>query len=114
MVAANTTVPTSSTVLPNGATVSSKPPEIVMGPDGRITGIDGMLSQIAGALAREAAPVIRAEILPVLQQDRETQRTLGAAAGKSLAQELRPWVAVGAGALAVIAAVKVAKLVAGG
>lgn len=72
--------------------------------DGRIPGIDGMLDQVAAAVARQAAPVIRTELLPVVLADRELQRTVGSAAGKAFAQAVWPWLALGSVSLASLAA----------
>ena len=69
---------------PPPAAAPSPPPPVAVGPDGRIAGIDGMLDQLAAAAARQA----RLELLPVLQADRETQRTIGRAAGRELAKPL--------------------------
>jgi len=91
--------PQASTVLPDGsvsgapATPGASPPrspvaDVEMDDTGHIQGIDGMLDQIAGALARQAAPIIRQEILPTLQRDRAMQRTIGAAAGAAAARKL--------------------------
>lgn len=71
--------------------------------DGRITGIDGMLDQVAGALVRQATPVVKTQILPALQQDKALQGTVGTAAGVAMADQLRPWVILGAVSLVAIA-----------
>lgn len=101
----------SVTVLPSGELAPSATPAptptATPDPTGRIPGIDGMLDQVAAAVARQAAPLVRTEILPVLQADRELQRTVGAAAGQAAATKLWPWFAVGAAALVVIAAASV-------
>lgn len=94
-----------------GEAVRSPVADVEMDETGRIHGIDGMLSQIAAAIAREAAPVIRTEILPVLQRDRVSQRTIGAAAGLAAAKKLAPYAFFTTLALAVIAGVQVVRLV---
>lgn len=95
-------------ILPSGQVVaedgspSTQPPPAAS--DGRIPGIDGMLDQVAAAVARQAAPVIRTELLPVVLADRELQRTVGSAAGKAFAQAVWPWLALGSVSLASLAA----------
>lgn len=91
-------------------TIGAPPPAIRAGENGRIEGIDGMLSQISGALAREFVPVIKSEVLPQIQQDREMQRTIGAAAGAAIADKLKPYVIALTGGVLVIAGIKIYKL----
>jgi hypothetical protein len=93
-----------------GPTSSGSPTaDVQVGPDGRIVGVDGMLHQIAAALAIQAIPVIRQEILPVLQHDRQTQKQVGDAIGNAIGRQLKPYAVVGAGALTVIAVIQVCK-----
>lgn len=84
---------------------ASTAPAVTMDSTGKITGVDGMLDQIASALAKQARPMLTNDILPVLQRDRETQREIGAAAGRAAAKEIEGPVWLAAGALAVIAVV---------
>jgi hypothetical protein len=91
------------------ASSPSSAPSVGVDSTGRITGVDGMLDQIASALAGQ----VRTQLLPVVQQDRDLQRTIGAAAGQAAAQELKPWVVLGAGALAAIAVVGIVRLARG-
>ncbi len=92
---------------------------VAIGPDGRITGISGILDQIGEAAARQAIPVlqqvvpplIRNDIMPILLRDKEMQRTLGEAAGRAAAREIKPWVILIGVSLGVIAGVQVAKFV---
>lgn len=78
-------------------------PAIETLPNGAITGVDGMLDQIAGALARQAAPVVRQEIMPLILDDADMQQRVGEAAGRALADEWRPMAWVVAGSFAVLA-----------
>lgn len=94
---------------PSPATSGSPAADVQVGPDGRIVGVDGMLHQIAAALVTQAIPVIRQEILPVLQHDRQTQKQVGDAIGNAIGRQLKPFAVVGAGALTVIAVVQVCK-----
>lgn len=72
-------------------------PDIQLRSDGSIDGIDGLLDQISASLGRRIIPMLRQEILPVLQNDREMQATLGRAIGRQLALPL--WVLLGGGAI---------------
>lgn len=63
-------------------------PQPLVAENGYIYGIDGMLDQICGAIARQG----KAEWLPVLQQDKALQTTIGAGIGRELAKPL--WVLV--------------------
>ena len=83
--------------------------EIRVGENGRIHGVDGMLDQIAGALVKHARPVLVQDLLPAVQRDARMQDRVGAAIGQSMAAELRPWLVVGVGALAIVAAVQIAQ-----
>ena len=87
----------------------SPPPssEIRVGENGYIHGVDGMLDQIASALTRHAGPMLRREVLPVLQRDETLQTRVGEAAGAAMAQKLLPWIIVGVGALGVLATIEV-------
>lgn len=97
------------TILPSGAAAPAAggPASISMDATGRIQGVDGMLTQIAQALAGAAVPLVRTEVLPVLQQDRELQRTVGAAMGREIglavARKMWPYAAVITAAMVVIA-----------
>lgn len=102
--------------------VSPAPPipsDVRIGPDGRIVGIDPILDQIAQAAARQAIPIIqqtlppllRNDVLPILQRDKELQRTIGEAAGRAAAREIKPWMILIGVSLGVIAGVQVAKYV---
>lgn len=75
------------------ATQPSTTPAVVSQANGYVPGIDGMLSQVSGALVQQA----KTQILPVLQQDRELQRTIGKAAGREIAKPL--WVIAGVAAI---------------
>lgn len=89
------------------ATQPSSAPPITVGSNGRIAGIDGMLDQVAEAMARQAGPMIRRDLLPVLQQDRGLQRTIGAAAGREIAKPL--WLlGIATAALAVVSVYRAA------
>lgn len=77
--------------------------------NGRLIGVDGIMDQIGEALRRQVEPLVQNTVLPVLQRDVALQRELGGAAGHEMAAELKPWVIVGALALATIAVVKVRK-----
>ena len=85
------------------------PNEIRVGPNGYIHGVDGMLDQIAGALMRHAGPMLRREVLPAVREDAQLQTRVGAAAGRAVANELAPWVVLGAAALGVMAAIQLGR-----
>lgn len=87
---------------PNGA-------DIRVGKDGRIQGVDGMLDQIAGALSRHAGPMLVRDVLPAVREDTALQTRVGAAVGQAMASRLAPWIALGAGALGVLAVVHVVR-----
>lgn len=87
--------------------------QIRVGEGGYIHGVDGMLDQIGGALMKHAGPMIVRDVLPVVRSDQGLQTRIGAAVGEAAASELAPWVALGAGALAVIAVVQVIRWRAG-
>jgi len=74
-----------------------------VGAGGRIAGIDGVLDQIAGAISRQLTPIIQNTVLPILQRDKELQKTIGEAAGRGAVKALRPFLFVTAGALVFIA-----------
>jgi hypothetical protein len=82
---------------------------IRVGENGRIHGVDGMLDQIAGALVKHVRPVLASDVIPVLQHDHAMQTRVGAAIGASVAEQLKPWFILGAGALAVVAVVQVVR-----
>lgn len=71
-------------------------PDLSVMPDGRISGIDGMLDQISGSLAKQVVPLLRTEILPILQNDLRLQATIGAAVGREVARPLWALVAIAA------------------
>ena len=83
--------------------------EIRVGDDGRVHGVDGMLDQIAGALMKHAGPMITRDVLPAVRQDPALQTRVGQAVGQAVGQEVRPYLLVGAGALAIIAALQLAR-----
>jgi hypothetical protein len=91
--------------VPATAPAPSSPPPVTMDQSGRITGVDGMLDQIAAALAKQARPMLQNDVLPALQRDRETQREIGAAAGRAAAKAVEGPLWLAAGALALIAVV---------
>ena len=96
----------------NLAAIPSAPPpsaEIRVGENGRIHGVDGMLDQIAGALVKHARPVLLEDVLPVVRSDVQMQQRIGAAIGKSMADELRPWIVIGTVASIALTAVGVAQ-----
>lgn len=68
-------------------------PDIRFNPDGSITGIEGLLNQIAGALGKNLMPILRQDLIPVLQEDPHMQKRIGQAIGKQLAMPL--WVLTG-------------------
>lgn len=70
--------------------MSSPPelPDIRYNPDGSIEGIDGLLDQIAAAVAQRFIPILRHELLPVLQEDRELQMRIGRGIGREIARPL--------------------------
>lgn len=63
-------------------------PLIQVRADGSITGIDGMLDQISASVGRQILPMLRDQVLPVLQNDRQLQMTVGRAAGQQIAKPL--------------------------
>ena len=71
--------------------------------DGRIAGIDGVLDQIAGAVTRQVVPVLQNTVLPILQRDKDLQRTVGEGIGRGAVKALRPILWVMAGSVVVIA-----------
>lgn len=83
--------------------------QIRVGENGYIHGVDGMLDQIGGALMKHAGPMIVRDVLPAFQQDKQLQVTIGAAMGRSIAEELQPWIVVGVGAISIIAIVQFAR-----
>lgn len=105
-------------VTPAPITPTPGPPsDVRIGPDGRITGINGILDQIAEAAARQVGPLIqqvvppilRNDVLPILQRDKEMQREIGMAVGTAAARELKPWIILIGVSLGVMAGVQVAK-----
>ena len=52
--------------------------------EGRIPGLNGIMDQITAALVRQ----VRLQILPTVVNDKEFQRTVGAAAGVAMADRL--------------------------
>lgn len=71
---------------------------IALRSNGSISGIDGMLDQVAGAVTKQ----VRAQILPVVQQDRELQRNLARGLGEGLGDKLSPAAMVAAAGLLLI------------
>jgi hypothetical protein len=65
--------------------------QLRFGPDGRIQGLDGVLNQIFESLGKQVTPLVVDKVVPILQRDRELQKTVGAAAGRAAAQELKPY-----------------------
>ena len=82
-------------------------PEIKVASDGRIEGVDGMLDQVASALMKHAGPMIRSDVLPVVQRDEVMQARVGQAMGNAVADRMMPWVILGTTALGVMALVGV-------
>ena len=80
--------------------------DIRVGPGGRIHGVDGMLDQIAQALTRHAGPMFARDVLPIVQRDEALHTRVGQAAGVAMADNLRPWIIAGVGALGVLAAIE--------
>lgn len=78
------TAPANTTHVP----ATDAAPEVGVRPDGSITGIDGMLDQISASLARQIVPAIRDTVVPVLQNDRQLQTTVGRAAGAEIGRQL--------------------------
>lgn len=74
---------------PVSSVPAPSPAPIYVGSNGYIHGIDGMLDQISGALVKQA--------MPIIQQDRSMQETIGYGAGKALAKPL--WVLSGIAAV---------------
>jgi hypothetical protein len=72
-------------------------PDIRYNPDGSIEGIDGLLDQIAAAVAKRFIPILRHELLPVLQEDRGMQMRIGRGIGREIAMPL--WAIAIGGAL---------------
>jgi len=92
--------------------VGSRPDEradIRVGPNGRVEGVDGMLDQIAGALVKHARPVLLEDVLPAVRSDVQMQQRVGAAIGKTISDELRPWIVLGTLGSLALAAVGVAQ-----
>lgn len=82
-------------------------PDIGIGPDGKMTGIEPILDQITKSVVDNAGPMIRNQLLPVLQADKAMQREVGRAIGHAIAKHLQLPAWIAAGALATIAAVMV-------
>jgi hypothetical protein len=100
-----TTVPGSTPVAPGtpGPSSPGVPTTPQFTADGRIAGIDGVLDQIAGAVTRQVVPVLQNTVLPILQRDKEMQRTIGEGIGRGAVKALRPILWIIAGSVAVIA-----------
>lgn len=96
-----------SQVATSGSSDRNVPPTAPASPtpqsDGRIAGIDGVLDQIAGAVTRQVVPIVRDTVLPIIQRDKELQKTVGEAIGRGAVRSLRPFLWVIAGSVAVIA-----------
>ncbi len=88
---ANPSVRIQTTSQPAGA--------LQFGADGRITGLEGVLDQIFESLGRQVTPLVRDIAIPMIQRDKELQKTVGAAAGQAFANEIKPflWVLTGLG-----------------
>lgn len=95
-----TTAPAATTPTTPAAPAS---PAVQFTSDGRIAGIDGVLNQIAEAVSRQVVPIVRDTALPILQRDKELQRTIGDAAGRGAVKQLRPFLWIIAGSIALIA-----------
>jgi hypothetical protein len=103
--------PSPTRIVP-GATAPPALPDsaqIRVGDRGYIHGIDGMLDQVAGALSRHAGPMIVRDVLPAVQKDHAMQIRFGTAVGQAVANEMQPWLILGAGALAVIATIQIVR-----
>lgn len=72
-------------------------PDIRFNPDGSIEGIDGLLNQIATSIGKKIIPMLRHELLPVLQEDSEMQMRIGRGIGREIAMPL--WALAIGGAL---------------
>ena len=83
--------------------------QIRVGERGYIHGVDGMLDQVAGALMRNAGPMLVRDVLPAVREDRALQARVGAAVGQEVARQVQPWLAIGAGALGILALLQLGK-----
>ena len=77
--------------------------EIKIGEHGYIHGVDGMLHQVAGVVMQHAGPMLVRDVLPAVRADKQLQARVGAAVGQEIAQQVQPWLAIGAGALGILA-----------
>lgn len=59
-----------------------------LAPDGSVPALQGVIDQASGSLTQQLVPVIRNEILPVLQNDVELQMNIGRGAGEEIAKPL--------------------------
>jgi hypothetical protein len=76
---------------------SAASPDVYVDASGHVHGVDGVLNQIAAAVVAQATPVVRDQLMPILQNDRQLQATVGAAAGQAMAGPLWVVAAVAAG-----------------
>ena len=103
------TSPFRSPPAPGLAPLAPAPPpaqDIRIGENGYVHGVEGMLDQVARAFMKNAGPMLRAEVLPVLQQDQAMQTRVGQAVGAEIAQRWRPWLIAGVGALTALTLVE--------
>lgn len=84
------------------ATPGQQPITIQFMPDGSVSGLNAV-DQVASAFMRQIVPAIKDGILPIIQRDKELQRTIGEAAGRGAVKALRPYLIVVAGAAAFVA-----------
>lgn len=69
-----------------------------MAQDTSLLGVGAMVDEVAGSVARQ----VRAQILPVVQQDKELQRNLARGLGEGLGEKLSPAAMVAAAGLLLI------------
>ena len=63
---------------PTGHTIATtSAPDLRFDPSGRIAGLDGVLDQILESVGKQVTPLVRDVALPILQRDRELQKTVG-------------------------------------
>ena len=77
--------------------------EIKVGENGFIHGVDGMLHQVADVVMQHAGPMLVRDVLPAVRADKELQERVGTAVGEEVARQVQPWLAIGAGALGLLA-----------
>jgi hypothetical protein len=80
-----TDAPTQTPVTPSApplpAVASNSPPSLA-------GGLDSIVDQIGEGAGRLIGPVFREHVYPIIQRDKELQREIGAAVGRSIAQRL--------------------------